>query len=50
MRGCNVHNMNPEKADGLNPELQAPLQPLLVADRPGCYFPLPIDLLAPCGR
>jgi transposase len=31
LRGCNVRNMNPEKADSLSPELQAALQPLLVA-------------------
>jgi len=31
LRGCNVRNMNPEKAEGLSPELQAALQPLLVA-------------------
>ena len=29
LRGCNVRNMNPEKAAGLRPELQAALQPLL---------------------
>jgi transposase len=29
LRGCNVRNMNPEKADGLSPELQMALQPLL---------------------
>ena len=29
LRGCNVGNMNPEKAEGLSPELQAALQPLL---------------------
>src|SRR5690349_23391464 len=29
LRGCNVRNMNPEKAEGLSPELQTPLQPLL---------------------
>lgn len=29
LRGCNVRNMNPEKAEGLSPELQATLQPLL---------------------
>src|SRR5438309_4058823 len=29
LRGCNVRNMNPEKADELSPELQAALQPLL---------------------
>ena len=29
LRGCNVRNMNPEKADGLSPELQTALQPLL---------------------
>jgi transposase len=29
LRGCNVRNMNPEKAEGLSPELQAALQPLL---------------------
>jgi len=31
LRGCNVRNMNPEKAEGLSPELQAALQPLLGA-------------------
>ena len=31
LRGCNVHNMNAEKAEGLSPELQAALQPLLAA-------------------
>src|SRR5882724_1862094 len=31
LRGCNVRNMNPEKAEGLSPELQAALQPLLNA-------------------
>jgi transposase len=31
LRGCNVRNMNPEKADALSPELQAALQPLLAA-------------------
>ena len=31
LRGCNVRNMNPEKAKGLSPELQAALEPLLVA-------------------
>ena len=29
LRGCNVRNMNPEKAQGLSPELQTALQPLL---------------------
>src|SRR5678815_626829 len=29
LRSCNVRNMNPEKAEGLSPELQAALQPLL---------------------
>src|ERR1700739_2259428 len=29
LRGCNVRNMNPEKAEGLSPELQWALQPLL---------------------
>jgi len=29
LRGCNVRNMNPEKAEGLSPELQTALQPLL---------------------
>jgi len=29
LRGCNVRNMNPEKAEALSPELQAALQPLL---------------------
>jgi len=28
-RGCNVRNMNPEKAEGLSPELQSALAPLL---------------------
>jgi len=31
LRGCNVRNMNPEKAESLSPELQAALQPLLMA-------------------
>src|SRR5437016_514012 len=31
LRGCNVRNMNPEKAEGLSPELQAALEPLLMA-------------------
>src|SRR5579864_7248461 len=31
LRGCNVRNMNPEKAESLSPELQAALQPLLAA-------------------
>src|SRR5436305_14088126 len=31
LRGCNLRNMNPEKAEGLSPELQAALQPLLGA-------------------
>jgi transposase len=31
LRGCNVRNMNPEKAEGLSPELQLALQPLLTA-------------------
>jgi len=31
MRGCNVRNLNPEKAEGLSPELQCALQPLLSA-------------------
>src|SRR5689334_3884936 len=31
LRGCNVRNMNPEKAAGLSPQLQAALQPLLLA-------------------
>jgi transposase len=30
-RGCNVRNMNPEKAEGLSPELQSARQPLLSA-------------------
>src|SRR5579864_3006888 len=29
LRGCNVRNMNPEKAKGLSPELQTALEPLL---------------------
>src|SRR5438477_6733688 len=31
LRGCNVRNMNPEKAEGLSPELQSALEPLLNA-------------------
>src|SRR3989440_4501560 len=31
LRGCNVRNMNPEKAEGLSPELQWALEPLLSA-------------------
>jgi transposase len=31
LQGCNVGNMNPEKADGLSPELQRALEPLLSA-------------------
>ena len=31
LRGCNVRNMNPEKAEVLSPELQAALEPLLAA-------------------
>ena len=33
LRGCNVRNMNPEKAEGLSPELQRALEPLLAANR-----------------
>jgi transposase len=29
LRGCSVRNMNPEKAEGLSPELQRALEPLL---------------------
>ena len=29
LRGCNVRNMDPEKAEALSPELQAALEPLL---------------------
>src|SRR5215472_4209294 len=29
LRGCNVRNMNPEKAESLSPELQSALEPLL---------------------
>jgi transposase len=29
LRGCNVRNMNPEKAESLSPELQTALEPLL---------------------
>jgi transposase len=29
LSGCNVRNMNPEKAEGLSPELQRALEPLL---------------------
>jgi len=29
LRGCNVRNMNPEKAEALSPELQTALEPLL---------------------
>jgi len=31
LRGCNVRNMNPEKAESLSPTLQAALEPLLAA-------------------
>lgn len=31
-RCCNPRNMNPEKAQGLSPELQSALEPLLAAD------------------
>ena len=31
LRGCNVRNLNPEKAGGLSPELQRALEPLLSA-------------------
>jgi transposase len=31
LRGCNVRNMNPEKGEGLSPELQSALEPLLSA-------------------
>src|SRR2546421_4507347 len=31
LRGCNPRNMNPKKSEGLSPELQAALQPLLGA-------------------
>jgi transposase len=38
LRGCNVRNMNPEKAEGLSPELQTALQPFQVGDiAPGPY-------------
>jgi hypothetical protein len=29
LRGCNPRNLNPQKAQGLSPELQAALEPLL---------------------
>jgi transposase len=35
LRGCNVRNMDPEKAEGLSPELQAALEPLLNAPETG---------------
>jgi len=31
LRSCNVRSMNPEKAEGLSPELQTALEPLLLA-------------------
>ena len=31
LHGCNVRNLNPEKAEALSPELQAALEPLLAA-------------------
>src|SRR5207237_8939534 len=31
LRGCNVRNLNPEEAEGLGPELQSALKPLLTA-------------------
>src|SRR6202048_1664117 len=42
LRGCNVRNMNAEKAEGLSPELQRALEPLLagieaVSERIGEY-------------
>jgi transposase len=50
LRGCNVRNMNPEKAEGLSPELQAALEPLLsgiasVSEQIGEYNE-PIEKLA----
>jgi hypothetical protein len=29
LRGCNVRKMNPDKGEGLSPELRAALEPLL---------------------
>src|SRR5581483_6566134 len=31
LRGCNIRNMDPEKAETLSPELQSALEPLLSA-------------------
>jgi transposase len=31
LRGCNARNLNPEKAEGLSPELQRAREPLLSA-------------------
>ena len=31
LRGCNVRNLHPEKAEGLSPELRRALEPLLWA-------------------
>src|SRR6516225_3978581 len=31
LRSCNVRNMNPERAEGLSPELQTAREPLLLA-------------------
>lgn len=31
LRGCNVRNMNPEKAENLSPEVQVAMEPLLAA-------------------
>jgi Transposase len=45
LRGCNVRNMNPEKAEGLSPELQSALEPLLAGTGE-----LPADRAAEAGE
>ncbi len=50
LRGCNVRNMNPEKVEGLSPELQIALAPLLSAiaelSQGICEYNQRIDALA----
>jgi transposase len=54
LRGCNVRNMNPEKAEGLSPELQDSLHSVQAikgafqseASKPGNAFPSRFPFLA----
>jgi transposase len=50
LRGCNVRNRNPEKAEGLSPELQRELEPLLAGIEAGseriCEYNEGIEQLA----